>query len=254
MFKCIDKDIVFGDYNHGFVELYNPWVGNDSRVTREQTVAVVASISYGNDATNNPAGLYRRLIELKHLSCFEFIHTGEFLGFSINDSLRHKRFGTHDSFVKNDEDLLQMQNNIKENIACFKMKVPIFLARQFMRHRAFSYLEMSRRYVKDSKVPFEFLTDNNDQTKAFNETCVTEYYRRIETGQKPEEARGCIPTDVFTTYFAQADSEGLVNFFRLRTDPHAQVFIREVAWAMANLIKKQQPDLYKKIEGSLYKV
>lgn len=247
MFKEQDRVTIFEYANPGYVSIYNPWVGNHSHKNRHQMIADIATISYGNDSSKNPTALYNKLIEVKHLSVFEFMHTGQTNNFGIQDSLRHQIFDTYDDLKFSPADVALLDKYFMKNAACFKIKVPIIVARQFMRHRAFSYLEMSRRYVKDSKVPFEFITDNDPECKKFNDASVIEYNRRIANGEKPETARGCIGTDAYTEFFAMTDYDGLQQFFNLRLDAHAQKYIRETADGMLTLLKKHQPELANRI-------
>jgi thymidylate synthase (FAD) len=139
----------------------------------------------------------------------------------------------------------------KENIACFRIKVPMFVARQFMRHRSFSYLEMSRRYTKGAKVPFEFWFPKGFQsihkemhTRTFIEAMdnASDYYK-LET----QVASRFLPQTTYTEFYAMGEVEGLKNFFTLRCAKEAQSEIREVAMAMLKLIASYQIELYHKV-------
>lgn len=244
-FEAIDKVRIYEDRTPGYVELYNPWVGNHSQKNREQMIATIATISYGNKESKYPDKLYKKLQELKHSSCFEFLHTAQTSKYDISNSFRHQDFKPYNELGLYGGNLTEVDNIFKENAACFKMKIPIYIARQLVRHRSFSFLEMSRRYVKDSKVTFEFITSLDPDKNSFNELAVEEYARRIDNGEKPETARGCIGTDAYTEMFLFGDAKGLKNFFALRQDAHAQADIRELSSAMLKLLEQQQPELYK---------
>lgn len=205
-----------------------------------KTVSNIATLSYGNDYAKNPEVLFNRLVNDGHLSVLEFIRCpyiedGIVKGTSIQESYR---------FIG--DKILERPYNPelhKKNIFTFKIKAPIFVARQFMRHRCFSYLEMSRRYTKHSKVPFEFyLPEELDQelshiVKDYYSQAINLYELLLSHNIKPEIARIIIPQSAYTIFYAQADKPCLENFFKLRLDKHAQKEIRFIAEKMYEVYK-----------------
>jgi thymidylate synthase (FAD) len=139
----------------------------------------------------------------------------------------------------------------KQNIACFRIKVPIFVARQFMRHRSFSYLEMSRRYTKGSKVPFEFWFPETMlgrfYTKDQSDIWVKEHNNLIGIGLETQVASRFLPQTTYTEFYIMGEVEGIRNFLNLRLDSYSQAEIRECAEAMLELLEKHQPELAKKV-------
>lgn len=258
-FKLIDKSYPYENDNKGVVELWSGWNGNVNQEAREETVATIASLSYGNQEAKNPKALFNKLKKLKHESLFEFINlpTKED---RIDFSLRHQDIPIYSDF-KNLDDLVEQH---KATIATFKIKIPIFVARQFIRHRCFSFLELSRRYVKNKKVPFEFyepdfsviedekLRENTeDYYKLTLSYCEKTYNLLVSRGIKPEVARSIIPVGAYTTFYCQGDTECLINFFQLRLKKDAQYEIRKVAESMLDLLRKHQPALYDEISKAL---
>jgi len=223
--------ISIGTVDGGVVELYDSTKCNANEECRKDFVANIATLSYGNDVAKNPDALWDLLSRNGHSSCFEFIRT--VYHETIGGSLRNETFPT-------DEDMGTKPEENKGKFFLFKIKTPIFVARQFMRHRGFSYLEMSRRYTKASKVPFEFyMADPNDETaKKFNESAVAEYDRRLSAGMKPEVARGCIPVDAYTVFWCMADKATLDHFFNLRCSPKAQPQMRNIAMEMQRQVEE----------------
>ena len=237
-------------YDLARVELWSGWEANTNQESREETVATIASLSYGNKEAINPSKLYERLKKLKHESLFEF----------INPSCEDKRI---DKSLRQNSSLFPEgewdYENHRGSIATFKVKVPLFVARQFMRHRCFSYLELSRRYTKPDKVSFEFFTpDLNDfdeeERESFKDyyitlvdNSVTLYEKMIERGFKPEIARATLPVSLYTEFWVQGDLECLANFFKLRLKHDAQREIKDIAQSMLDLIVEHQPDLYIKL-------
>jgi thymidylate synthase (FAD) len=142
-----------------------------------------------------------------------------------------------------------MEEYSKENIACFRIKAPMFIRAQFMRHRAFSYLEMSRRYTKGSKVKFEFWFPEN--YPKYNKSLYTEAWQSdYDTMCKEYEtqvAARFMPQTTYTEFYVMGSTEGLKNFFRLRCDSHAQKEIQSLAFAMLKLLSIHQPELHKKV-------
>ena len=239
------------------VELWSGWNSNINQESREETVATIASLSYGREEAKDNHRLYERLKALKHESLFEFIRDNTYTKTGIEDSLRHRPdMWTYEEFYKvlckydeeeGDKKILEEVVTHQANIATFKIKTPIFVARQFMRHRCFSYLEMSRRYTDLEKMELEVWTPTHS-------TLITEeakrlYDRLIVEGYRPEEARSVLPLGTYTYFFVQGDRECLSNFFKLRLKKDAQTQIRELAEGMYTLIERHQPYLYTVLDG-----
>lgn len=245
-FIPVDTINLYGD-GIGKVTLYDASHANESEEQRIWTVTTTASLAYGNESAKKPEELYERMKSIKHESLWEFIRDG-LEPHTINGSMRVDK-ENYEDFMPN----MFNEDEHKQNIACFRIKVPIFVARQFMRHRSFSYLEMSRRYTKDSKVPFEFWFPNNfskdtahenDWVQAFNRT----YEDIIKQGYHTQVASRFLPQTTYTEFYMMGEVEGLKNFFRLRLDEHAQAEIRECAEAMIELLNRHQSELHKKVK------
>ena len=228
------------EFGKGHVKLFSGWDSNCCEEARIETVAKIASLSYGNEQAKHPEALYERLKKLKHESLFEFI-SSPVEKWRIVSSLRHSDIPYSNGDV------------YKDKIATFRIKTPIFVARQYMRHRGFSYLEISRRYVSNKKKPFEFWFPHGVQPetrKEIEEYYVNYYEYLISQGIRPEEARAVIPVGVYTEFYCQADKKTLENFFNLRLKDDAQKAIRDVAQNMKELLKEHQRPLYDSIFNS----
>jgi thymidylate synthase (FAD) len=148
----------------------------------------------------------------------------------------------------------------------FHCKMPIFVARQWVRHRTASLNEISGRYsiMKDefyipeaSQVNLQ--SKNNKQGRSdetfspedtdFILSCLeqeqkedyTNYSRRIEKGVARELARVNLPLSLYTEWYWKIDLHNLFHFFGLRMDSHAQIEIREYANTMFDITKKVAP-------------
>ncbi|MDR0645444.1 MAG: FAD-dependent thymidylate synthase [Elusimicrobiota bacterium] len=147
----------------------------------------------------------------------------------------------------------------------FHIKCPIFVARQWMRHRMCSYNEVSARYteVKDEfYIPAEFRAQdtNNKQgslaSKDFNnkelikiygesiETSYKAYKKLLDAGVAREMARGILPVAQYTQFYWTINARSLMNFITLRADGHAQYEIRVYAEAIAQIFKEKMPWSY----------
>ncbi len=152
----------------------------------------------------------------------------------------------------------------------FRCKMPIFVARQWIRHRTANVNEMSLRY---SEAPDEFylprlehitlqsttnrqgrdasdLPDNLRQRvqallHARNEDVYADYQRLAgELGIARELARTVLPVSLYTQWIWKIDLHNLLHFLDLRLDPHAQLEIRVFAEAMAEFVKVWVPQAW----------
>lgn len=143
----------------------------------------------------------------------------------------------------------------------FHVCCPIYVARQWMRHRWGSFNEISARYtqVKDEfYIPAEFRGqdiknrqgsvkadfDNEALRKLYEESVESSfatYNRLIEAGVAREMARGVLPVCQYTQFYWSVNARSLLNFLQLRTDGHAQYEIRVYADAIAKIFKEKMP-------------
>lgn len=143
----------------------------------------------------------------------------------------------------------------------FHICCPIYVARQWMRHRWGSYNEISARYtqVKDEfYIPAQFRGqdvknrqgsvaadfDNEALRKLYEESVEASfaaYNKLIEAGVAREMARGVLPVCQYTQFYWSVNARSLLNFLQLRTDGHAQYEIRVYADAIAQIFKEKLP-------------
>ncbi len=154
----------------------------------------------------------------------------------------------------------------------FHTKMPILVARQWVRHRTARLNEISGRY---SVMPDEFYvpgadnvctqSESNKQGRGdvlpFDEamkviaemeeeqkSAYATYQSYIEKGVARELARANLPLSLYTEWYWQIDLHNLFHFLRLRLDPHAQYEIRVFAEAMAQCAKAVAPIAYEAFE------
>lgn len=157
-------------------------------------------------------------------------------------------------------------------ILTFHCKMPIFVARQWVRHRTARLNEISGRYsiMRDEcYVPapdhVSYQSESNKQGRAgalppeeadkIIAAMVAEqthvyggYTERIEAGVARELARANLPLSLYTEWYWQIDLHNLFHFLRLRLDPHAQYEIRVYAEAMAKCARAVAPIAYEAFE------
>lgn len=147
----------------------------------------------------------------------------------------------------------------------FVVEAPIFVAREFMRHRTFSYNEISGRYtvlphryylpatdrplVQSGKVgAYTFGPGTPEQVSLVEQTvrestraAHTAYAALLEAGIAREVARDVLPVSTMTTFWATANPRNLMHFLGLRSAPDALHEIRQVAGAMERIFAETMP-------------
>ena len=147
----------------------------------------------------------------------------------------------------------------------FHCKMPIFVARQWIRHRTANVNEYSGRYSvmkeefyypdednlrQQSKTNKQGGNDKIDSITAqeflsyLNELCTDSYEKYtnyLDKGIAREQARMILPLNLYTEWYWKIDLHNLFHFLGLRCDAHAQWEIRVFAEAMLALIQPIVP-------------
>lgn len=145
----------------------------------------------------------------------------------------------------------------------FHCKMPIFVARQWVRHRTASINEVSARYTqlpnefyipenlrgqdsKNKQVADGDLIDQIDNMSRENirnhcEVAYNLYEELLGDGVGRELARMVLPINIYTEWYWKIDLHNLFHFLGLRMDKHAQYEIRVFADAMFDIIKEIVP-------------
>ena len=199
------------------------WIGLVDRLGTETSIVNAARVSFGKIRTemdDRDAALVRYLIKNHHTSPLEHV------------------------------------------VFTFLVHCPLFIRSQWHRHRTWSYNEISRRYTD---VDIEFYTPPELREQAESDrqasrpaehldqaackALIEEHHKRpldlyhklLEQGVCREQARGVLPQDMMTTFWATVDLNNLLKFLELRDSDHAQWEIREYAIAIKKLIKPDFP-------------
>jgi thymidylate synthase (FAD) len=159
----------------------------------------------------------------------------------------------------------------------FRVKVPLFIRSQHHRHRTWSYNEISRRYTAEKLEfyePKQFRTQHVSNRQASNTTdlvdpvvhmldfenaladfstaseLVSQHHRQsvelynnlMEAGVCREQARGVLPQNLYTEYYASANLNNILKFIDLRSHEGAQWEIVRVAEAMRTILADLYPE------------
>ena len=143
----------------------------------------------------------------------------------------------------------------------FHVKAPIFVARQWFRHRMGNYNEISGRYseldeevyvpdkVSSQSTINKQLSDNDDLLNSndivkdlilngymINKSSFKNYQDLMKEGVSRETARINLPLSLFTEFYFCMDLHNLLNFIKLRNSKNAQHEIKEYASAIESII------------------
>lgn len=149
--------------------------------------------------------------------------------------------------------------------ARFRIKMPIFVAREWFRHTVgFARNEVSRRYVdvkpecflppagclrerdsnkKQGSKPTPVADESalREEIGTFQEDAIRFYERLLTAGVAPELARGVLPQSMYTEFIETGSLAAYARLCSLRLDPTAQVEIQEYADAVRELLVAKFP-------------
>jgi thymidylate synthase (FAD) len=143
----------------------------------------------------------------------------------------------------------------------FRIQMPVFVMRQFVRHRTFRLNEFSGRYSEFEDAfytPTQWRSQSSsnkqgseiadlphaqlsEQLREIHAACYRQYQNFLEQGVARELARICLPVSLYTRIVVNCDLHNLMHFLRLRLDPHAQLEIQEFAEAMLTIAEELFP-------------
>ena len=150
----------------------------------------------------------------------------------------------------------------------FHIRAPIFVAREWMRHRVGSFNEFSMRYARatdDFYVPDaadvrtqvgkpgaysfepvspELAETTREELRAVYEAAYATYQRLVEEGVARELARCVMPVGAYTEFYWTVNARALMNFVSLRAAETAQREIRRYAEACERFLAERMPVTY----------
>ena len=224
-------------------------------------------------------GIEKNLFTLFPILDHGFIRVVDYMG---NDSsvvqAARVSYGKGTKKARSDEGLIRYlirHNHTTPFEMCeikFHIKLPIFVARQWIRHRTASVNEYSARYSKledEFYIPeIENLSSQSGTNKqGRGESLPLEEGERVrailmqdsastyqnyekmlsqenQEGLSRELARINLPTNVYTQWYWKVNLLNLLKFIHLRMDPHAQYEIRVYAEKLAEIVEEWVPITY----------
>lgn len=152
----------------------------------------------------------------------------------------------------------------------FRLEIPIYIARQLMRHRSWSFNEISGRYVEfeDSFfTPESFrLQDKSikqgskeDTENKLNQEYIKQIYQKsldvsymyykelLSLGVCKEQARGVLPSSLNTQLTASCNLRSFLHFLEQRLHSHAQKEIREMSYLMLQEVQGIEGEPFKNV-------
>jgi thymidylate synthase (FAD) len=156
----------------------------------------------------------------------------------------------------------------EHNAFRFHVRCPIFVAREWFRHRVGSFNEFSMRYARASDefyVPepedvrtqvgkpgaysFEPVSDElaeqtREKLREVYDAAYRTYEGLVEAGVAREVARTVLPVGAYTEFYWTVNARSLMNFISLRNSATAQREIRRYAEACERFLEEQMPVTY----------
>ena len=156
----------------------------------------------------------------------------------------------------------------EHNAFRFHIRCPLFVAREWFRHRIGSFNEFSMRYARatdDFYVPelddvrtqvgkpgaYSFdpvdpalAETTREELRAVYETAYATYERLVEQGVARELARAVLPVGAYTEFYWTVNARALMNFVSLRAADTAQREIRRYADAVERFLAEKMPITY----------
>jgi thymidylate synthase (FAD) len=150
----------------------------------------------------------------------------------------------------------------EHSVLTFRITCPMYIRSQIMRHRTFSYNEISRRYTSKG---IEFFTPQHFRKQAEKnlqcsseegvdnqievldvyedavQQCKKAYDRLLSLGVSREQARGVLPTCTYTSFYMTGNLNNWFKFLKLRLDDHAQDEVKVIAQEIQRVISDYFP-------------
>lgn len=130
------------------------------------------------------------------------------------------------------------------------------VSHEIVRHRLAAYCQESTRYCNYSKGQFDgeitvikpcYLEEGTAAYNAWYEACEqaeAAYFRLLDIGLTPQEARAVLPNSLKTEVCMTANIREWRHFFKLRCSPAAHPQMREIATQLLNAVSEKVPVLF----------
>ena len=166
---------------------------------------------------------------------------------------------------------------LEQVVLTFHLKLPIFVARQWLRHRTARLNEISGRYSvmrdefylpdeaqvrqqsaankqgrSDEEVPAELRAKTLELLQTGQQGAYTAYQELLDEDVARELARVNLPLSLYTEMYWQIDLHNLFHFLRLRLDAHAQYEIRVYGEAVAEIARALRHSRTERLKSTAY--
>jgi thymidylate synthase (FAD) len=149
--------------------------------------------------------------------------------------------------------------------ASFRVRAPIFVRSQLVKHKFLRINEVSRRYVDDDpdffeprywrgrsadkKQGSEGQVDSNANVAYHNEKSLNMYNQLLDEGVAPEQARMVLPQSMMTEWYWSGSLDAWADMCRLRGMPDTQLESREVSAYISDKMYDLFPESWKALRG-----
>lgn len=174
-------------------------------------------------------------------------------------------------------DLLMKERHtvpFEHTLFTFHIRCPLFLIPHFLKHRISSISQQSGRYSvladefhvpdyvrrqlgKSMSYEYEAIDPEvaeqfRDNVRVHNRLSYDMYVEAMDSGVAKEQARILLPPTIMTEFWLSVNAHSLMNFLRLRNDPHAQWETAQIAQAMEDFFAEQMPVTFQAWKQSLH--
>lgn len=129
-------------------------------------------------------------------------------------------------------------------VMSFRIRAPIFVVRQWQRHRIASYNEQSGRWSEFGYqfwIPARELTELHWEYHDASSESYNRYQRLLAAGEPKERARAVLIQSLYTSFILTINARALMNFISLRNAEEAQREIRVYGEAMEDFMQDVLP-------------
>ena len=150
--------------------------------------------------------------------------------------------------------------------ACLEITTTRDIARQFLRHRSFSFQEFSQRYAEATELepiewrmqgatnrqvgdePADLAEDAQQAIRDLNETALEIYGLLTKQGVAKESARMILPLTTKTTLYMKGSIRSWIHYVLVRATQETQKEHRDIALAIKKVLKQHFPDVCKALD------
>ncbi len=211
-----------------------------------------------------------KILDQKDLAPVGYVHLLDYMGddLAITNAAKVSYYNQAEEMTAKEEKLLKFliehkhMSPLEQTALKFRVKCPLYISHQWMRHRTASYNQVSRRYTKQNLemyIPEKLRTQHkvNKQCSNMDEAveddsliesmkntwllALDSYNRSVNAGVANEIARGVLPCGMMTEFIYTVNLRNFLHFYDLRAKEDAQYEIRVFADAQMEMVKKIFP-------------